>query len=971
MNDSILIEEDSFFIGRSIHSNLTIKNDQLSRKHLHVKLHENVTYIMDLNTTNGTFLNNRKIIPSTWVSLIELDTIGFGHSDVCVQIIHENSKEINILPMKKKTIPKENYNHSITGFEGCAAVEIVEQAISPIDLSEYEASEKKRINAELELFSLKLQNKVKEEAKRILVKATTQAKSLTKESSELVEKNRLKINEQIDEQTNNSTLIKDLLIGKHNYEDQLDELFHSLEGTREQHTIEFSRLSALKKEHDLKSEEATTQIEELENTIVSLNNEYLSLLEKNDEIVIKMTETENRYNKLESEFINLRSRESVSYEKVEVLDQRIDKLYEKKDLVQDDLACLNNVIVNDKIIQNELVEQNQNLELSISKKKNELKNINSQISFEYQNKLDQYDEKISQLEESKIQEFDELICDAKLEAHQIIDDAQKISEDISVTTELELTEKVISSQSNISLLERDAEQLFKNAKIKSDEASEFENERIKELNQKQVDFIAKQSEMEIEFLADIEEKKTLCIVDINAQQITADEAVESLLSNAKRDAESIVSSANVEAKELLEKSHGRVVEMQTTSTLAVQSEKKSIELNIVELNSEIEDITKSRNLLTTELSTLRDNLDEERDKLLSQIADEKEVILNKANDDAASMLLEIKHNNELLVNQAKSESQKILEESKTQSQILKNDEEYQLKKLRDEEREMLAKLRAKEVQALNGLRLKTENEIKSHKKEHIQSIVLVIQNIINDQVLNNSSSLNIDKKIDSKLIGDLVRQSLLGERPQDSDVLKKLNPYGPGSGKSTKLMKRLIITFAVIFTVLLIHMIFPQIYNGILDFSQNAISVERSAQDMYKEGIQLKRENAPKYEPEMSSNFKESYVDNILHTTNYASLWLSDDFQKQWTIKIDEVLVYKFKLSDYKVIQYISLEFKLVRDLEELRGKITLKNQDDIIRDMNELEEISIQKIENLVEGEENLEKLLLIQQGFYTDYLN
>lgn len=50
-------------------------------------------YIIDLNSANGTHINNKKIDPSKYVELLEKDVIKFGYSSREYVLLHENSKD--------------------------------------------------------------------------------------------------------------------------------------------------------------------------------------------------------------------------------------------------------------------------------------------------------------------------------------------------------------------------------------------------------------------------------------------------------------------------------------------------------------------------------------------------------------------------------------------------------------------------------------------------------------------------------------------------------------------------------------------------------------------------------------------------------------------------------------------------------------------------------------------------------------
>lgn len=50
-------------------------------------------YIIDLESANGTFVNNNKIDPKKYVELLEKDVVKFGFSSREYVLLHEASKD--------------------------------------------------------------------------------------------------------------------------------------------------------------------------------------------------------------------------------------------------------------------------------------------------------------------------------------------------------------------------------------------------------------------------------------------------------------------------------------------------------------------------------------------------------------------------------------------------------------------------------------------------------------------------------------------------------------------------------------------------------------------------------------------------------------------------------------------------------------------------------------------------------------
>lgn len=50
-------------------------------------------YLIDLESANGTYINNKRIDPKKYVELLEKDVIKFGYSSREYVLLHENSKD--------------------------------------------------------------------------------------------------------------------------------------------------------------------------------------------------------------------------------------------------------------------------------------------------------------------------------------------------------------------------------------------------------------------------------------------------------------------------------------------------------------------------------------------------------------------------------------------------------------------------------------------------------------------------------------------------------------------------------------------------------------------------------------------------------------------------------------------------------------------------------------------------------------
>ncbi|MGB5332877.1 MAG: FHA domain-containing protein, partial [Woeseiaceae bacterium] len=73
------MEKPRFLIGRSDHNDISIGSRFISRHHVLLVRHGSSTFLMDLNSTNGTFVNAKRV--SNHV-LLDNDVITLGHHKI-------------------------------------------------------------------------------------------------------------------------------------------------------------------------------------------------------------------------------------------------------------------------------------------------------------------------------------------------------------------------------------------------------------------------------------------------------------------------------------------------------------------------------------------------------------------------------------------------------------------------------------------------------------------------------------------------------------------------------------------------------------------------------------------------------------------------------------------------------------------------------------------------------------------------
>lgn len=80
------VQKDSFTVGRSLDCDISLNDALVSRVHLVVNRRWNQIWIEDKNSSNGTYLNNTKIVQGSPVNVVSQDKIRLGRSEYYVSI---------------------------------------------------------------------------------------------------------------------------------------------------------------------------------------------------------------------------------------------------------------------------------------------------------------------------------------------------------------------------------------------------------------------------------------------------------------------------------------------------------------------------------------------------------------------------------------------------------------------------------------------------------------------------------------------------------------------------------------------------------------------------------------------------------------------------------------------------------------------------------------------------------------------
>ncbi len=85
-----LVIRERAIIGRQNHCDIRVVSGELSREHCRIEVDHEDAHLIDLGSTNGTYLNRKKLEAHQPYELTEGDTIQLGPAAFSVHIIHES-----------------------------------------------------------------------------------------------------------------------------------------------------------------------------------------------------------------------------------------------------------------------------------------------------------------------------------------------------------------------------------------------------------------------------------------------------------------------------------------------------------------------------------------------------------------------------------------------------------------------------------------------------------------------------------------------------------------------------------------------------------------------------------------------------------------------------------------------------------------------------------------------------------------
>ncbi len=967
------VDSEHFIIGRSPECELKINTDVVSRKHLQVDYENEKIFITDLGSTNGTFLNGRKIQPHikaeyktgdrlsvesessecTFRIIIIKDqqTIDAGLDEQQLALA-KTQQQIKIKNKKiKKEIAKENYiraaSESVDNiFENLRYV--VKSARfnkeKAIKEAEYQSQEMlENAKKEIEDYKLTLEQEIsnfqqqtKDEAKRIINTANTKAQALLADAKK--EAQRIEI-----ESENNKA--KTMAEADQSYQDII---------SKAQEKYSDIIAEAHKKNSHLKSENEkfvmfVSEHEEKSRTLISeikeLHKEKQNF-EKNANFARRAFEIEQgQLDELRSKVMELEKRGQAAQK---VFDERLPHLQETVNQLKSETGELEKLKVR-------VETERNNFEQQIEFLKKDLIHVELQKS-QQEKRLDELHTKIIEAEDNLFR-ISELKKQRTEEIEKEVDyrrQQQKREEELS---NKEIEKRVVKSDKEIAVNLERAQMHAKEIIIKAQvEAQQTLNNAKNQATEWIEDSLAQKQKIEQE-AKNIKEETTRVT---SQQKLDAQLDANHIKYEAQLFADDVINKAKAEAKYLTDNIQSKISELKEKAMSETENLRSSI----------LTDAQKSADQLYRQSNLDSENLirksRKESEELLSRSKNESEQLLSTAQKESSELLTRSQSESEKILSLAKKQSAEWLEQSEKYVNQTKSDLEKELETKKKEHQEEVQQMRVTLVRNLE----EQKKILDMAEKERTQNRAAVLKKELGDVLRARISPfLKEPAHVDRvhEIIGKSINAVLLDQVDETDFSDLNFSDFDP-TLQQNKVKKFWISTGAALMLAFLFLVYLPKFKNMAVETTRTIAAEADKNEEIQLEQVRKENELKKEFKPEKTDQYYSSYTERVLYTRDYVKIELKKEFREKWILSLQDYFVHGLRLNENNLVPFIAQEANLIRELDEMMAKINGQFAEEGIQRMRDIEAIFVKKIRENIKKPSDFKKIMNFKQKFFLE---
>ena len=544
--------------------------------------------------------------------------------------------------------------------------------------------------------------------------------------------------------------------------------------------------------------------------------------------------------------------------------------------------------------------------------------------------------------ESKVEKAEKL-------AEKIVNQAQEQIENDFTAHQQEL--KKMKEEANIEIeglyseVKRDRKQLEQDLEEMHQEAKRDVDLKLKGLR---VELETEMEERTANRLKEIEEKAAdrMKKIDVKA---------ENRIQEAQREAEKTIREAEEKADnkvKVAEKQALEVVSQARQKMDDLARYEKDIEKQKMEMDGEIKDFQ-------SRMETDRKKLERELEKM-KQEAGKKAVL----ESDKLRFELETKIKVEMdkKLEEAEKQAREIIVQAHQQADNHISASEMEIDKKRKDADEEIQNLRSRTVKKFQDQRRFMEeeenkrNQLKAARlqKELSEVLRVRIRPYLRDDVHLAKVSSMINKSVDVIALGKM-----------DDSFIE--DEHGVDPGLHRKKAKNFWLLSGLSFVTVVVLLVFLPTFREVALQTGRDIAAEEDKKTRKKiVDAKVRNDLSKEFQPDKVDKFLETYTDCVLYTRDYVAIELFKEYRQKWILELQNYFTEKLKLSENHLVPFIAQESNLIRELDEAMKKINGHFVDEGIARMREIEKGFERKLRDQLGRKGNYKKVMAFKKAFF-----
>lgn len=377
--------------------------------------------------------------------------------------------------------------------------------------------------------------------------------------------------------------------------------------------------------------------------------------------------------------------------------------------------------------------------------------------------------------------------------------------------------------------------------------------------------------------------------------------------------------------------------------------------------------------IAEEVTRLRGEAESQNRALIESAQGKAETILRNAQKDYDERLKDVQDELARTREQARADRERLEAEFKAETEKLKAKAAAEYNEQRRKDTLELSAFKLKQVEEAKAARADEDRQVRLRRQEEADQVADNIEKAVLiriDQIAPKGVDPVVVEDL-SKEVKSVVKRILNDEAVNNEDELKRLIEFDQKKDSWRVRRRRRQVMYGVSATasVVLLFYLVPVLFPAFSDRVRSIASVEKTGQDLFVEEIQRRRDSRPKFSPEQTPDFKNSYVENVLYTTSFVERKLSKEYQADWIMHLNKLFLNEFKMNENVIVNFISRENTLLKDLIQIRQTLQPATAEEGIRRMREVEDVAMEDLKQILGGRIKLKKFNEFARGYYSNY--